>query len=110
MQVVNRSVNENTRTGQSVGAPVSANDRDKLTYELIEDPDNPDDVDKFAINESTGQILTKAPLNHEDTACDYVSTASPTTCTYKVQVQVWDGLDEHGNTEDTRRSSMTLSR
>ena len=21
-------------------------------------------------------------------------------CTYSVQVQVWDGLDEHGNTED----------
>ena len=78
---MNRSVNENTRTGQSVGAAVSANDRDKLTYELIADPATPTDVDKFDINESTGQILTKDPLNHEDsTACEYdAGLLSPTT-------------------------------
>ena len=34
-RVVNRAVNENTRTGQPVGGAVSANDRDRLTYNLI---------------------------------------------------------------------------
>ena len=62
---------------------------------------------KFDINKSTGQILTKAPLNHEDSAgtgCEYNANDTRTVCTYKVQVQVWDGLDEHGNKEDTPHS------
>ncbi len=101
-RTVNRSVNENTRIGQHVGAPVSANDRDKLTYRLIADTVDTDDVNKFDINESTGQILTKESLNHEDTtACEYDPLVTPTVCTYKVQVEVWDGLDNHGNMEDT---------
>ena len=57
---------------------------------------------KFDINESTGQILTKDPLDHEDSsACEYDPNVIPTVCTYKVQVEVWDGLDEHGNKEET---------
>ena len=101
-RIVSRSVNENTRAGQHVGAPVSANDRDKLTYKLIADTVDTEDFNKFDINESTGQILTKDPLNHEDnTSCEYGATVIPTVCTYKVQVEVSDGLDEHGNTEET---------
>ena len=103
-RVVNRAVNENTRTGQPVGGVVSANDRDRLTYDLIADTVDADDVNKFDINKSTGQILTKDPLNHEDstsTGCEYDASVTPTVCTYKVQVQVWDGLDEHGNKEDS---------
>ena len=99
---MNRAVNENTGTGQPVGAAVTANDRDRLTYKLIADTTVTEDVNKFDINESTGQILTKEPLNHEDsTACEYNPDVTPTVCTYKVQVQVWDGLDEHGNKEPT---------
>ena len=102
-RVVNRDVNENTPAGQRVGGAVSANDRDRLTYKLIA-VDSPDegDFNKFGINESTGQILTKEPLNHEDPVCGYIAPTNPsdpTTCTYGVQVQVWDGLDEHGNEE-----------
>ncbi len=99
-RLVNRSVNENTRTGQPVGAAVRANDRDKLTYSLIADTIRTTDIDKFDINKSTGQILTKDPLNHEDATCGYAAGANPTVCTYMVQVQVWDGLDQHGNKED----------
>ena len=104
-RVVNRAVNENTRTGQPIGGAVSANDRDRLTYNLIADTTDTGDVEKFDINKSTGQILTKDPLNHEDdttgTGCEYDAAVIPTVCTYKVQVEVWDGLDEHGNKEDT---------
>ena len=98
-----RAVAENTRAGQSVGRAVGAVDGngDRRTYRLVAAP-SPDDADvaKFDINESTGQILTKEPLNHEASDCDYVDTADPTTCTYTVIVQVWDGRDEHRNEQD----------
>ena len=75
--------------------------RDSLTYKLVAaDSPNQDDFSKFDINKSTGQILTKAPLNHEDTDCGYVDNADPTVCTYTVKMQVRDGLDEHGNEEE----------
>ena len=100
-----RTVAENTRPGQSVGSAVGAVDGngDRRTYRLAAaDGAATDDVNKFAINESTGQILTKEPLNHEDdTGCAYVDTDTPTQCTYTVKVQVWDGLDGHRNEEDT---------
>ena len=57
-------------------------------------------LSKFDINPSTGQILTKASLNHEDTDCGYVDNADPTACTYTLKVEVRDGLDEHGNEEE----------
>ena len=63
-----RTVAENTRAGQSVGSAVSASDGngDKRTYKLVAaDAPNATDFNKFDINESTGQILTKDPLNHE---------------------------------------------
>ena len=102
-----RTVAENTRTGQSVGRAVRAVDGngDGRTYRLVtERPDDPSKrtfVAKFDINESTGQILTKASLNHEATDCDYDDNAAQTTCTYTVKVQVWDGLDEDRNEQDT---------
>ena len=100
-----RTVAENTRAGQSVGRAVRAVDGngDKRTYRLVAAPaPNAAHVNNFDINESTGQILTKEPLNHEDVAgCGYDDMANPTQCTYTVVVQVWDGLDEDRTEEDT---------
>ena len=56
---------------------------------------------KFDINKATGQILTKEPLNHEAADCGDDNTANRTQCTYRVVVEVWDGLDEHRNEQDT---------
>ena len=105
-----RTVNENTRAGLPVGGPVRARDRDTLTYKLVAaEAPNADDFNEFDINESTGQILTKAPLNHEDTDCGYSPNDDPTACTYMVKVQVRDGLDEHGNAEpDDAAAADTL--
>ena len=102
-RTIERAVDENTGPGQSVGSPVRARDRDSLTYKLVTaNVQNADDFEKFDINKSTGQILTKASLNHEDTACGYVVNDEPndTTCSYTMKVEVRDGLDEHGNKEE----------
>ena len=98
-----RTVAENTRAGQSVGRAVRAVDGngDGRTYRLVA-ADVDAHVDKFTINESTGQILTEESLNHEDVAgCGYNDMADQTQCTYTVKVQVWDGLDEDRNEQDT---------
>ena len=101
-----RTVAENTRPGQSVGRAVRAVDGngDRRTYRLVAetaDMDSEAVAAKFKINESSGQILTKASLNHEATDCKYDDAADQTTCTYTVKVEVWDGLDEHRNEQDT---------
>ena len=56
------SVNENTASGTSIGSPVTATDPDgdTLTYSL-----SGSDADKFAIVAATGQLQTKAALDHE---------------------------------------------
>ena len=56
-------MDENTPAGENVGSPVSATDLDTttLTYEL----DGPD-AGLFNFDTRSGQILTKAPLDHED--------------------------------------------
>ena len=109
-----RTVAENTRAGQSVGSAVGASDGngDKRTYKLVESADSDAarlQVAKFDINESTGQILTKAALNHEASDCGYVDAANPTVCTYTVKVQVWDGLDTHRNKEATAAVDDTIT-
>lgn len=55
-------VAENTGLRQPVGDPVDAIDPegDRLFYALVNG-----DLDMFSINSSTGQILTKAPLDYE---------------------------------------------
>ena len=102
--VLTRNVFENTAPGQDVGAPVTADDDDAsmLTYRL-EGPD----AALFAFVTSSGQIRTKAPLNHEDVGCGYVSTASPTTCTYRVTVTVADGA---GGSDATAVNVMVSDR
>ena len=57
-----RRVVENTEAGQSIGTPVSAHDEDDdlLIYTL-----GGADAESFGVERSTGQLLTKAPLNYE---------------------------------------------
>ncbi len=73
---IERRVAENTAAGEPVGAPVSATDPDgdALTYGLA----GPD-ADSFAVDASSGQVRTRAVLDHE------------TRSRYAVQVEVGDG-------------------
>ena len=77
-----RDVDENTSPGVSIGAPVAATDADDdtLTYSL----DSNDRV-VFDIVSTTGQLRTKAALDHE------------TTDSYSVTVTVRDTADERNN-------------
>ena len=81
-----RAVLENTVAGQPVGAPVTATDDegDTLTYEL-----GGTDAASFDFDTTTGQIKTKADLDHE------------TQETYSVTVSVSDGKADDGTTADT---------
>ena len=94
-----REVPENTPPGVNIGDPISATDSDEtgtvtpatefgntLTYKL-----GGMDADKFDIDASTGQLITKAPLNHEP--------SGPTT--YSVTVTVDDG--------ETRDAAITVT-
>ena len=65
-----RSVAENTSANQNIGSPVSATDpdNDTLTYSL-----GGTDASSFAIVSTTGQLKTKAALDHE-TKDEYMVT------------------------------------
>ena len=81
---------ENAPPGQSVGAPVTADDADSrtLSYEF-----NGRDKGLFDFNTSNGQIRTKRGVtyNHEDPACGYDEDDTTPTCTYYVTVVASDG-------------------
>ena len=79
-----REVAEDTAAGGSVGAPVEAidDDNDTLTYSL-----SGADAAKFDIDESTGQIQVKEPLDYE------------TKRSYSVTLSVTDGLNATGTTD-----------
>ncbi len=86
--LVERDVDENTPSGEDVDSPVSATDGDTttLTYGL-----GGPHADLFSFDTRSGQIRTKAPLNHEDARCGYVDGATPSTaCIYRVTVTVVD--------------------
>ena len=103
-----RSVAENTASDQNVGAPVEASDvddGDSLTYLLGED-----DVSTFGIDSSTGQILTRADLDHE-TDDEYSVTViahdrAGVTTSISVSISVTDANDqpEFPATENRQRS------
>ena len=95
--MVERDVDENTPAGETVDSPVTATDGDTttLTYGL-EGPH----ADLFSFDTRSGQIRTKAPLNHEDSRCGYVDrTNPPTKCIYRVTVTV---VDRAGGSDATR--------
>ena len=90
-----RTIAENTAAGQNVGTPVSATDPDAgetLTYTL-----GGTDADSFDIVAASGQLLTKAALNHEGKA------------NYEVTVSVRDGKDASGNTDTTTDATITVT-
>ena len=87
-----RSIRENQRAGSNVGAPVTATDgnNDRLTYSIATS-------DEFEIVESTGQLRTKAELDHEDREQHFVTVTATDpgglTDTVSVTVTVED-VDE----------------
>ena len=83
------SAEENTAADTDIGAPFTATDPDRnpsdtLTYSL-----GGTDAASFAIDTGTGQVKTKADLDHEGKE------------TYGVTVQVSDGRDDGGTAENT---------
>ena len=60
-----RAVNEGTPAGQNIGAPVAATDADTGDANLLTYSMTGADAASFNINRATGQLLTKAPLDHE---------------------------------------------
>ena len=92
---ITRSVDENKAANSTVGPVVRAQDRDgdTLTYSL-----EGDDAATFDINDSTGQILTKSPLNYEGPCGDDNNddVADESECTYSVTVKA---DDDRGGTD-----------
>ena len=92
-----RAVDENTRAGQNIGAPVAAEDpeRDALTYSLTGT-----DAAAFTIITSNGQIRTKDALDFE------------TRSSYQVTVEVHDRKDGTGAAstaiDDTQDVTITV--
>ena len=72
-----RDVDENTTSGENIGAPIAATDPDDvLTYEFAGDT-NAIAEGNFDIDRATGQIMTKEALNHES-AATYTVTVTAT--------------------------------
>ena len=88
-----RSVDENTRSGANIGAPVAAVDpeNNRLTYTLTGT-----DADAFTIT-GAGQIKVKDALDFE------------TKESYSVTVNVHDGRDGSGNTDTTIDNSQDVT-
>ena len=89
-----REVRENTTSGAKIGTAVSASDEDNdtLTYAL-----GGTDADSFSIDTSTGQLLTKASLDHEAKS------------SYAVTVSVSDGKDEDDQTDPAVDATIAIT-
>ena len=89
-----RSVAENTAADQPIGEPVAATDADgdALTYSL-----GGTDAASFDIDTDSGQLKTKAALNHT------------TKSSYSVTVSVTDGEDADGAEETTPTIDDTIT-
>ena len=89
-----RSVAKSTPAGRNIGAPVSATDADNdaLTYSL-----GGPDGNSFDVGTSSGQLLTKAPLDRR------YKTG------YTVFVSVSDGKDDDGMPDTTTDSTSAVT-
>ena len=106
-----RSIRENTRTGSNLGAPVTATDanNDRLTYTIPAS-------DYFEIDASSGQLRTKAELDHEDrsthaitvTATDPGNETGTVTVTIIV-TDVNEGPEVSGRNSYTVEENQELS-
>ncbi len=119
---ISRTIDENPRSGQSVGRIFADDaDNDRLTYKLVAfdstDTASVAEAGKFTISETTGEVRTKAgeTYNYEALAetgtCGTLSEqeAGSDRC-YTVKVEVRDGLttDRVEVEEDTPDDSITL--
>ena len=100
------SVTGNTPAGRNIGEPFQATDvkNDILTYTL--DALNPN-VDAFTISETSGQLLTKAPLDY-DTTRSYsvqVTATDPSDASDTIRVTI-NLLDEDETPEVDRKTSI----
>ena len=89
-----RMVAENTRSGVAVGDPIEAIDPegDALTYSL-----NQRDGKYFDIVETSGQLLTRSPLDFE------------TKAGYMVSVSVRDGKDTRGSADSADDDTIMVT-
>ena len=89
-----RTVAENTRPGVAVGDPIEATDPegDALTYSL-----NQRDGKYFDIVETSGQLLTRSPLDFE------------TKAGYMVSVSVRDGKDTRGSEDNADDDTIMVT-
>ncbi len=89
-----RGVDENTATGQDLGDPFAATDpeNDTLTYSL-----DATSAASFDIVATTGQLQTKADLDHE------------TTSSYTVTVSVSDSKDDNGDADVVPDDTITVT-
>ena len=90
-----RSVVENTATGQNIGDPVAVTTDDSegtLVYSL-----DTAGANTFDIDTATGQLKTKAALDHE------------TTPSYTVTVSVSDSMDDYSNADTVVDDSIDVT-
>ena len=111
-----RTVPENTAAGQDIGDPVTATDPDdgqSLTYTL-----GGDDAAAFDIVGSSGQLLTKGPLDHETkpshtvtvTATDAGNASDTVTVTITVtDVNEQPAFDAETDTRSVAESAGTAA-
>ena len=88
-----RSLAENTAAGVRIGLPVSASDPqgDALTYSL-----GGRDADLFDVVPTSGQLVTKSPLDYE------------TRASYRVTVSVRDSKDFSGNADTVIDATISV--
>ena len=96
-ETAGRTIAENTAPDTNIGSPVTATDpdtgdRDKLTYKL-----GGTDAKSFSIVAATGQLQTKAALDHE------------TKNSYEVTVSVRDSKDAGGSADTATDNAIAVT-